>query len=63
MMSEIAEMPTILLALGGMFLLGLVADLAGRHTPFPRVTLLLLAGRSCRYFLKFKPGNEMCPKI
>lgn len=44
MMSEIAEMPTILLALGGMFLLSLVADLAGRHTPFPRVTLLLLAG-------------------
>lgn len=41
---EIAEMSTILLALGGIFLLGLVADLAGRHTPLPRVTLLLLAG-------------------
>ncbi len=41
---EIAEVPTILLALGGVFLLGLVADLVGRHTPLPRVTLLLLAG-------------------
>ncbi|MBW2194895.1 MAG: cation:proton antiporter, partial [Deltaproteobacteria bacterium] len=41
---EIAEVPTILLALGGMFLLGLVADFVGRHTPLPRVTLLLLAG-------------------
>ena len=27
-----------------MFLIGLLADLAGRHTPLPRVTLLLLAG-------------------
>ena len=37
-------MHTILLALGGMFLLGLLADLVGRHTPLPRVSLLLLTG-------------------
>ncbi|MFW6093144.1 MAG: cation:proton antiporter [Pseudomonadota bacterium] len=33
-----------LLILGGIFLLGLVADVAGRLTPLPRVTLLLLSG-------------------
>lgn len=35
-----------LITLGGLFLLGLVTDLIGRHTPLPRVTLLLLAGLS-----------------
>ena len=34
----------ILLTIGGIFLIGLFADLLGRHTPLPRVTLLLLAG-------------------
>jgi Kef-type K+ transport system membrane component KefB len=34
----------ILIMLGGVFLIGLVTDLLGRHTPLPRVTLLLLAG-------------------
>jgi Kef-type K+ transport system membrane component KefB len=34
----------ILITFGGLFLVGLLADLAGRHTPLPRVTLLLLAG-------------------
>lgn len=34
----------ILLTFGGLFLLGLVADLLGRHTPLPRVTLLIVAG-------------------
>ncbi len=34
----------ILVTFGGLFLIGLLADLAGRHTPLPRVTLLLLAG-------------------
>ena len=58
MMSEIAEIPTILLALGGMFLLGLVADLAGRHTPFPRVTLLLLAG-----LLTGPAGFSLLPEV
>jgi Kef-type K+ transport system membrane component KefB len=30
--------------LGGVFLIGLATDLAARHSPIPRVTLLLLAG-------------------
>jgi Kef-type K+ transport system membrane component KefB len=39
------EIP-ILLILGVLFLMGLAADLAGRRTPIPRVTLLLLCGRA-----------------
>ena len=34
----------ILLALGGIFLLGLATDLLGQRTFLPRVTLLLLFG-------------------
>jgi len=34
----------ILITFGGLFLVGLLADLAGRRTPLPRVTLLLLTG-------------------
>ncbi len=34
----------ILMTFGGLFLLGLIADLVGRYTPLPRVTLLLLSG-------------------
>lgn len=34
----------ILLILGLLFLIGLAADLVGRHTPVPRVTLLILCG-------------------
>ena len=34
----------VLITFGGLSLIGLVADLAGRYTPLPRVTLLLLAG-------------------
>lgn len=34
----------LLLVLGAMFLLGLAADLVGRHSRLPRVTLLLLCG-------------------
>ncbi len=35
---------TILITFGGLFLLGLIADLLGRHTPLPRVTLLIVSG-------------------
>lgn len=38
------ELPIILLTLGGLFLLGLAADLIGRHSIVPRVTLLMLGG-------------------
>ncbi len=34
----------MLVVIGGLLVIGLAADVAGRHTPFPRVTLLLLAG-------------------
>jgi len=34
----------ILITLGGLFLIGLLTDLVGRRTPFPRVKLLLLFG-------------------
>lgn len=34
----------ILVTFGGLFLLGLLADLLGRNTPLPRVTLLIIAG-------------------
>jgi len=40
MMSDVP----ILLILGVLFLLGLAADLIGRHTPVPRVTLLIISG-------------------
>lgn len=43
-MTEGVDAVQILMTFGGIFLLGLLADLAGRHTPLPRVTLLLLAG-------------------
>ena len=33
-----------LITLGGVMMLGLVTDLLGRHTPLPRVTLLLIFG-------------------
>ena len=42
--TDIPAIAQILITFGGLFLLGLLADLAGRHTPLPRVTLLLLAG-------------------
>jgi len=41
---QISTIATILITLGSLFLLGLVADLLGTHTPLPRVTVLLLAG-------------------
>ncbi len=42
--TQLPQIEMILITLGGLFLLGLVADLLGTRTPFPRVTLLLLAG-------------------
>lgn len=38
------DISIILMTFGGLFLIGLVADLIGRHTPLPRVTLLICAG-------------------
>lgn len=38
------EIETVLLTLGGMFIVGLAADQIGRRTRVPRVTLLLLCG-------------------
>jgi NhaP-type Na+/H+ or K+/H+ antiporter len=38
------ELVTVFLSLGALFLLGLLADLLGRRTPLPRVTLLIVAG-------------------
>jgi Kef-type K+ transport system membrane component KefB len=42
--AQAAQVAPILLTVGAIFLTGLVADLVGRRTPMPRVTLLLLAG-------------------
>jgi|TARA_B110000196_G_scaffold314423_1_gene322573 NhaP-type Na+/H+ or K+/H+ antiporter len=33
-----------LLTLGGLFLIGLIADIVGRFTPLPRITVLLISG-------------------
>lgn len=38
------DIARILVTFGGLFLLGLVADLLGRRTPLPRVSVLLVAG-------------------
>lgn len=43
-MTEAIEIHEILLTLGGLFMLGLLSDLLGKHTAIPRVTLLLLVG-------------------
>lgn len=43
-MEPAMSVPVILLTIGLLFLLGFVADPAGRFTPLPRVTLLLLSG-------------------
>jgi len=42
--SQFPDIAMILMTLGGLFLLGLAADILGTHTPLPRVTILLLAG-------------------
>ncbi|PLW82428.1 hypothetical protein CWI75_11750 [Kineobactrum sediminis] len=43
-MSETPTNAVVLITFGGLFLIGLLADLAGRQTPLPRVTLLLISG-------------------
>lgn len=43
-MTDEGFVATLLVTFGGLFLAGLLADLIGRHTPLPRVTVLLLAG-------------------
>jgi len=47
-----------LMILGGLMLLGLITDLLGRHTPLPRVTLLLLFG-----FVIGPSGAAVLPEI
>jgi len=44
MTPETESTAAVLLALRSMFVLGMAADIVGRRTPLPRVTLLLLAG-------------------
>ena len=43
-MNDNHDIAEILIVFGSLFLIGLLSDLAGRRTPLPRVTLLLLAG-------------------
>ncbi len=43
-MVETSAIAEILITFGGLILIGLVADITGRHTPIPRATLLLLTG-------------------
>ena len=38
------DLPVVFLTLGALFLAGLLADMAGRRTALPRVTLLLACG-------------------
>jgi NhaP-type Na+/H+ or K+/H+ antiporter len=53
-MDNLAE---IFITLGALFLLGLLTDLIGRHTPLPRVTLLLVFG-----FLCGPAGADLLPR-
>lgn len=43
-MIDSQQIAYILITFGGLFIIGLLADLIGRHTFLPRVTVLLLAG-------------------
>ena len=52
------EIPTVLITLGALMLLGLVTDLLGRHTPLPRVTLLLAFG-----FIIGPSGLALLPEV
>jgi len=52
------EIAITLITLGGLMMLGLVTDLLGRHTPLPRVTLLLAFG-----FIIGPSGMAWLPQI
>jgi Kef-type K+ transport system membrane component KefB len=52
------EIAIVIITLGGLMLLGLVTDLLGRHTPLPRVTLLLAFG-----FIIGPSGIALLPEI
>ena len=52
------EIAITLITLGALMMLGLVTDLLGRHTPLPRVTLLLAFG-----FLIGPSGMGLLPEI
>lgn len=54
-MPDIAQ---TLIVLGGLMMLGLVTDLLGRHTPLPRVTLLLIFG-----FVIGPSGTDVLPEF
>ena len=50
------SLPVLLLALGGVFFAGLLADEVGRRTRLPRVTILLMVGMAAG-----KPGLDILP--
>jgi Kef-type K+ transport system membrane component KefB len=52
------EIAITIITLGGIMLLGLVTDVLGRHTPLPRVTLLLAFG-----FIIGPSGAALLPEI
>ncbi|MDX2315285.1 MAG: cation:proton antiporter [Gammaproteobacteria bacterium] len=52
------EISTTLITLGALMMLGLVTDLLGRHTPLPRVTLLLTFG-----FIIGPAAMDLLPEI
>ena len=52
------EIAITIITLGGVMLLGLVTDVLGRHTPLPRVTLLLAFG-----FIIGPSGVALLPEI
>lgn len=53
-----SELAVILITLGALFLMGLLTDYLGRHTPLPRVTFLLIFG-----FLIGPSALDLCPSV
>ena len=52
------ELASVFIFLGAIFLAGLVTDLIGRHTPLPRVSLLILVG-----ILMGPSGLDLLPRF